>query len=195
METEFPSGAMLSNRRAGPDDCLKTAAFRDLMPRSAVAYENKLVGLGEHYLVTSPAKLMCLGLGSCVGIAIYDIHTGFGGMAHAMLPRFEEGRDKRNVSKYADSAVYVMVDDLLELGCSRSNLRAKLAGGAQMFSFLASDSLNIDQRNAESAKEALRNERIPVIGEHLGGNKGRTCVFDPSSGQYTVQMGSEILMI
>jgi len=194
METDFPA------RPAAKDSPLlesrpRARTIGEAATSTELIYENRLVGLGEYYLVTSPAKLTCIGLGSCVGIAIYDIHLGIGGMAHAMLPRYEEGRDKKTVTKYADSAIYVMVDDLLALGSNRSSLRAKLAGGAQMFSFLSSDTLNIGLRNAESAKETLKKEHIAIVGEHLGGTKGRTCVFDPESGAYSVQIANETFMI
>jgi chemotaxis protein CheD len=163
----------------------------DLMTRLDEVRRERSVGVGEYHIVAPPGKLTCIGLGSCVGIAIYDTRAGIGGVAHAMLPKYDEGRDKKNVSKYTDSAIYIMVDELVELGCSKVSLRAKMAGGAQMFSFIASDNLNIGQRNSDAARETLKKERIPLIGEHVGGSKGRTTIFDPTSGQYRIQIGPE----
>lgn len=163
----------------------------DLVKRLDEVRRERTVGVGEYHIVAPPGKLTCIGLGSCVGIAIYDLRIGIGGVAHAMLPKYDEGRDKKNASKYTDSAIYIMVDELVELGCSKVSLRAKMAGGAQMFSFIASDNLNIGQRNSDAARETLKKERIPLIGEHVGGSKGRTTIFDPTSGQYQIKIGSE----
>jgi chemotaxis protein CheD len=162
--------------------------------RPKVNYLDKelIVGVGEYKIVSAPLELMCIGLGSCVGIAIWDSRIELGGVAHAMLPAYDEGKDKVNASKYADSATFLMVDEMVEMGASRSNLKAKMAGGAQMFSFSNNDTLNIGQRNGESAKAALKKERIPLLAEELGGNKGRTIFFTPKDGAMRIQKGSEI---
>lgn len=163
--------------------------------RPHILEEDSVVGVGEYKIALSPAKLVCIGLGSCVGIAIYDTQAGVGGVAHAMLPRYEEGRDKINASKYADSAIMIMVDELLEMGASRGRLRAKMAGGAQMFSFISSDTLNIGLRNSDSARATLKGENIPLLAEDVGGTRGRTITFDPSNGLYRIQMGNDISSI
>ena len=177
---------------AGPaEEMVQRRVDTDLESRVDEIKRNATCGVGEYHLVAGPGKLTCIGLGSCVGIAIYDLRLGIGGMAHAMLPKYDEGRDKKNASKYADSSIFIMVDELVELGCSKVSLRAKMAGGAQMFSFITSDSLNIGQRNADVARETLKKERIPLVGEHCGGTKGRTTTFDPTNAQYKVQIGQE----
>lgn len=154
-----------------------------------------VVGVAEHFTASPPNTFMCIGLGSCVGIAIYDPRQGLGGLAHAMLPRFDDGKDKTNASKYADSVIYVMVDELVDQGACRSNLRAKIAGGAQMFQFMSCDTLNIGLRNSEVAKETLSKEHIPLVAEDLGGNEGRTVRFDPSTGSYSIQRGGRTFFI
>jgi chemotaxis protein CheD len=154
-----------------------------------------IVGVGEYRTINGPGKLACIGLGSCVAIAIYDIQSKIGGLAHAMLPRYAEGRDKVNAEKYADSAIMLMVDDLIEMGAVKSRLRAKIAGGAHMFSFLSSGTLNIGERNCKAAKETLKGEKIRLVGEHLGGTRGRTVIFNTADGSYRIQMGKDILEI
>ena len=128
-----------------------------------------------------------------MGIAIYDLQAGVAGVAYAM-PRYEEGRDKINASKYADSSIMIMVDELLEMGASRGRLRAKMAGGAQMFSFISSDTLNIGKRNSDAARATLRGENIP-LGRGCGGIRGRTATFNPANGVYRIQKGNEISSI
>lgn len=176
---------------------LRSGAVRagDAIAATHLLEEDSVVGVGEYKIIRSPGKLTCIGLGSCVGIAIYDMRAGLGGLAHAMLPRYEEGRDKVNASKYADSAIMIMVDELLELGAQRCHLRAKMAGGAQMFSFISSDTLNIGLRNSESARATLRGENIPLLAEDCGGTKGRTVTFGPGDGVYRIQKGTEVFTI
>ncbi|NLI73458.1 MAG: chemotaxis protein CheD [Euryarchaeota archaeon] len=149
-----------------------------------------IVGVGEYRVLDGPGHLACLGLGSCVGIAIYDLHAQIGGLAHAMLPHYEEGRDKVNAAKYADSSIMLMVDELVEMGATRSRLRAKIAGGAQMFSFISSDTLNIGKRNYKAAILTLKSEHIRLIGEDTGGTRGRTIFFSTADGSYHVKMGN-----
>lgn len=169
-----------------------TAPISIVRPKVNYLDKDLIVGVGEFKIVSSPLELMCIGLGSCVGISIWDSRAEVGGVAHAMLPSYDEGKDKVNASKYADSATFLMVDEMVEMGASRSNLKAKLAGGAQMFSFSCNDSLNIGLRNAESAKVALKKEKIPLLAEEIGGNKGRTIFFKPKDGVVRIQKGSEI---
>lgn len=156
---------------------------------------DKVVGVGEYQVVHSPEKLVCLGLGSCVGIAIFDLQNQIGGLIHAMLPKYEEGRDKTNASKYADSSIMLMVDEMVEAGARRAFMKAKMAGGAQMFSFISSDTLNIGLRNSAVAKETLRKENIPLVAEDVGGTKGRTIFFRSSDGSLRIQKGGEVLNI
>lgn len=157
---------------------------------------DNVVGVGEFAVCDEEeVYLVCLGLGSCVGIAIWDPSSKIGGLAHAMLPCYEFGRDKSNAAKYADTAVFLMVDELIEKGAKKSSLRAKMAGGAQMFQFATNDMLNIGLKNAESARLALIKEGIPLISEDCGGNKGRTVFFYPSTGTYRINKGQEIYEI
>lgn len=156
---------------------------------------DKVVGVGEYHVVHSPEKLVCLGLGSCVGIAIFDLTNQIGGLIHAMLPKYEEGRDKTNASKYADSSIMLMVDEMVEAGARKSLLKAKMAGGAQMFSFISSDTLNIGLRNSAVAKETLKKENIPLLAEDVGGTKGRTVFFRSFDGMMRIQKGGEVSQI
>lgn len=152
---------------------------------------DNVVGVGEYAICGDVDHLVCIGLGSCVGIAIWDPANRIGGLAHAMLPKFENGRDKTNAAKYADTAVFIMVDELVERGAKKCLMKAKMAGGAQMFQFATNDMLNIGQKNAEVAREALKKENIQLLGEDCGGNKGRTVSFYPANGTYRIQRSQE----
>ncbi len=85
-------------------------------------------------IARAPEQLYSLGLGSCIGVAIYDPVTKIGGLIHILLPTsqgFENGNHAR--TKFADSGIVELVDALTRAGASRVRMRAKMAGGASMF--------------------------------------------------------------
>jgi len=44
------------------------------------------VGISDKNTAFSPDKIYTVGLGSCIGIALYDRGLRLGGLAHIMLP-------------------------------------------------------------------------------------------------------------
>lgn len=125
-----------------------------------------------------PATLISLGLGSCVGVALYDEVAKVAGMAHIMLPE-SRGENPPKPGKFADTAISALISELLQLGASKSRLKAKMAGGAQMFALggKGSSILSVGDRNVEATKKALSSSGIPLIACDVGGNKGRSVEF------------------
>lgn len=141
------------------------------------------VGMADLQAARHPAVLTTLGLGSCVGIALYDRTTGTIGLAHCMLPDSTQSKNATNIAKFVDSAIDALITEMIQLGANRNKITAKLAGGAQMFSFTqSSDLMRIGYRNAIAAKEKLDLLRIPIISEDTGGNYGRTIELDSATG-------------
>ncbi|RKQ84213.1 chemotaxis protein CheD [Brockia lithotrophica] len=132
-----------------------------------------------------PAKLRTTGLGSCVGVVLYDPWARVAGMAHIMLPQATEGREGPP-AKFADTGIPELVRRIEEAGGVRRRLRAKIAGGANMFPQLSNDFFRIGEKNVLAVKAALQELRIPVEAEDVGGTVGRTIEFDPESGKLTV---------
>ncbi|ADH99275.1 chemotaxis protein CheD [Salisediminibacterium selenitireducens] len=147
------------------------------------------VGMADLNVVKPPDTIRTSGLGSCVGVIIYDERAKVAGMAHVMLPDSSYARnDKINRAKYADTAMEDLVDRVVAIGASKTRLKAKLAGGAQMFNFSSSnEAMRIGPRNAEAVKEHLKIYRIPVIYEDTGGSSGRTIEFDPESSELEIR--------
>ncbi|CAM3633793.1 MULTISPECIES: chemotaxis protein CheD [Paenibacillus] len=133
--------------------------------------------------------LRTTGLGSCVGLTLYDPVAKIGGLAHIMLPSSSIAREGQlNLAKYADTALPVLLNKMKELGAVQARLVAKMAGGAQMFSFAgAGDTMRIGPRNVESCKEGLQQMGIALIAEDTGENYGRTVELDCSTGKFTVR--------
>ena len=149
--------------------------------------------MGELRVAHDPAVLTCIGLGSCVGLVLYDAIAKVGGVAHIMLPRHSEIRGS-SPGKCADSAVEALLKNLERCGASPRHLQAKLFGGANMFPAIHSETLvHIGQRNLEAVRRELTQRRIPVVAEEVGGAIGRTIVFDTKDGCVHVRgaMGGE----
>ena len=151
-------------------------------------YNEIKVGIADLNIARSPDKLITVGLGSCVGIAIYDKGVGLGGLAHIMLPDSSQFNKITNEIKFADLAIPIMVAKMIKKGAKLKNMRAKIAGGASMFNFPdKSIVMDIGNRNGIAVKNALKLLSIPIVGEDIGGNKGRTLIFDTSSGALSIR--------
>lgn len=135
------------------------------------------VGIAERKIAYAPERLRTSGLGSCVGVVIWDRTVHLAGLIHIMLPVAPE-RPDIVIDKYADAGIPSLVQQLVQEGAEIGRLRAKIAGGAQMFSAIGSDLLKIGPRNVQAVKETLLELSIPLIAEDTGGKVGRTIEFD-----------------
>jgi chemotaxis protein CheD len=144
----------------------------------------------EHFVrvaewaVERDGVLITLGLGSCVAIMLHDPHARVGGMAHVLLPSRSLARDQTNPAKFPETAVPFLVSRLVAAGADRHRLVAKLAGGASMFAQLMTlGSVQMGERNIAAARAALREGAIPVVGEAVGGERGRSVHFHTADGR------------
>ena len=155
-----------------------------------------IVGMADYKVGKTPDILMTAGLGSCIGICIYDYQFKIGGMAHIMLP-CSNGTAGGKETKYADTCIALMLNDLYKLGARKAKLKAKMAGGAQMFSFAGkAPLLKIGERNAQAVEQELLKVGIPLIASDVGGTHGRTIHFDVASGELfikTINMGEKVI--
>jgi chemotaxis protein CheD len=142
------------------------------------------VGMADLNIAVSPGRIRTSGLGSCVGVAIFDPVTKIAGLAHVMLPSSELAKqDQVNEAKYADTAIPLLLTLMKKQGGDVRHFQAKLAGGAQMFVFRSSsDAMRIGPRNVEACKEQLSRFGVPILAEDTGGNCGRTIELDAQSG-------------
>ncbi|MGW9528269.1 chemotaxis protein CheD [Paenibacillus terrae] len=147
------------------------------------------VGMADLNVTSNPNSIRTTGLGSCVGLTLYDPHLKLAGMAHVMLPSSDIAREGQlNIAKYADTALPELFERMLKLGAERRRLVAKMAGGAQMFAFAGSgDTMRIGPRNVESCKEMLVDLGIPLLGEDTGGSYGRTIELDCETGVLNIR--------
>ncbi|SHF52123.1 chemotaxis protein CheD [Ornithinibacillus halophilus] len=157
------------------------------------------VGIADLNIVTPPQIIRTSGLGSCVGVILYDLPKKVAGLAHIMLPDSNHAKQKKfNKGKYADTAIESLLETLgNEYGVRTYSLKAKMAGGAQMFQFSSSnDVMRIGERNVEAVETILKKHKIPIVASDVGGNCGRTIDFDPKTGDLrirTISKGETII--
>src|SRR5947209_2652867 len=122
------------------------------------------VGMADLKVAHLTGVLKTTGLGSCVGLTLFDSRAKVAGMAHVMLPSSDIAREGTlNVAKYADTAIPEMISQMVMLGATIPRMEAKMAGGAQMFAFAVNnDTMRIGPRNVESCKEMLKQYSISL---------------------------------
>lgn len=146
------------------------------------------VGMADYKTGRNPSSLISYGLGSCVGIALYDSLNKIGGLAHIMLPDSTQARSAENPAKFANTALPIMLDEMLRMGASKGRIVAKIAGGAQMFTFAnATDVMRVGERNSEAVRMLLKKMDIRIIADDTGGNYGRTVELRLDTGIYRVR--------
>lgn len=146
------------------------------------------VGMAEVKLALAPDKLLTAGLGSCIGICLYDKKCQLGVLAHIMLPSSSQAKVPFNKAKFADTAIEMAITEMGKKGAETSRMVAKIAGGAQMFKmFNDSSIMKIGERNTLSVEEILDKYRIQIAARDTGGNYGRTIIFDPETGDLCVR--------
>lgn len=146
------------------------------------------VGMADLNICHSPDAITTLGLGSCVGVALYDRSTSIAGLVHVMLPDSTKVRQNQNKAKFADTGIELLINMMEKAGAKRSMLTAKIAGGAQMFAFNSNnDMLRVGERNVEAVKAKLGELRISILAEDTGENFGRTVEFYPENGDFVIK--------
>lgn len=140
--------------------------------------------MAEIHVLKGPATFVCLGLGSCIGVAALDPSSGVGGMIHIMLPQAFPNRPNPQVGKFADTGLPEFLYQLVKAGANKHRVQIAYAGGAQLFSFGAEQSkLDIGGRNSEAVEQFLSANRLKVIHTDVGGTVGRTVTFSSETGE------------
>ena len=146
------------------------------------------VGMADYKICCPPKRISTLGLGSCLGVVLYDPAKKICGMAHIMMPNSTMIRKNANRMKFADTCLADMLDEMVRQGARKGDLVAKVAGGAQMFVKKCSHNLlNIGEQNIQAVHEFLTAANIPLVAEDVGKDYGRTIEFNPANGDLTIR--------
>jgi chemotaxis protein CheD len=133
-------------------------------------------------------SLVTVGLGSCIAIVLHDADACVGGMAHVLLPSPGLSKYDGNPAKSPHTAVPRMLELMAERGASPRRITARLVGGASMFAALAPPgTIQMGERNVVASRQVLSAQGIPVVGESVGGDYGRTVRFDVAGGSLEVR--------
>ena len=155
------------------------------------------VGMADLKVGRAPDTLTTLGLGSCIGLMLYDPVTKIGGLVHYMLPDSTKLKNNTNIAKFGDTGIRELLRQVITLGANQRRLVSKIAGGACMFEMTGLSSVgHVGERNAEAAKTILRELRIPLIAEDTGLNYGRTVELSCATGDFLIKSvgkGSKII--
>ncbi|MDD3429075.1 MAG: chemotaxis protein CheD [Oscillospiraceae bacterium] len=151
------------------------------------------VGIADLNIAKGEDCLVTYALGSCVGICLYDPIMRIAGLAHIMLPDSTQLVNVTNQPyKFADTAIIELVKIMQQNGAHAVNLKAKIAGGAQMFAAMSNSSLaNIGERNVKAVKAGLMRMHIPLLAEDTGKNYGRTLYFDAPTGTMRIKSAAK----
>lgn len=147
------------------------------------------VGIADMNFCEAPNLITTIGLGSCVGVVIYDSLTKKCGLVHVMLPDSKKIQNNTNLAKFADTGIQVLYDEMIKRGVLKARMKAKIAGGAQMFAFGSNNSMmRVGENNVRAVKDKLAYLGIPIVAEDTGLTYGRTIVFDPETSILKVKI-------
>ncbi len=151
------------------------------------------VGLGEIKISGTPGDvLVAYGLGSCVGVGMYDPVAHVAGLLHAVLPQSLNGTESVP-GKFVTTGVPKLIEEMEKAGAVRSRLQVRIAGGANMLSAPgAKQAFNIGERNVAQTRVMLDSLRMRLLAEDVGGSVGRTVRLFAADGRMTVKaLGSQ----
>ena len=154
------------------------------------------VGIADYKLCQKPDKITTIGLGSCVGVVLYNMTDQYCGMVHIMLPSSKEIASNSNRAKFADTGIEDLITELGRKGVRKNSLCAKIAGGANMFSFSGNTTMgSVGERNIKAVKVTLARFGINIVAEDTGANYGRTIVFDSETKELVVRSAGKSELI
>jgi len=145
------------------------------------------VGIADLTAGAGDITLVTIGLGSCVAIALHDRRHRIGALAHVLLPHHALTADTPSAGKAASTAIPAMLSRMRSLGATH-DIEARLVGGASMFAtLLAPGAISLGARNVQAARAACAAHDIPIVGEAVGGDFGRSVYFDVATGTVHVR--------
>lgn len=162
----------------------------DYSEDSAGDVDRVKVGIAEWAVTTNGVDLTTSGLGSCVGVALHDPSSEIAGLVHVMLPEAEE-MDDGNAAKFADAGTSLLVEEMIDSGADADELEAKLAGGSDMLDFTEGGA-GIGKRNVEQVRSVLEEFDIPVVGQDVGGDHGRSIRLESETGDLVIKSANTV---
>jgi chemotaxis protein CheD len=141
------------------------------------------VGMSQIVFLEAPETAHSV-FGSCIALSLFHSRRKIGSLAHIVLPN-SSGREGQP-GKFADTAIPHMIGELNNRGADTKGLVAKMCGGSAMFG--GGGPIQIGEENVAAVTTLLEQLKIRIVGQDLGGSKGRRVTFDCASGDVTIEI-------
>ncbi len=152
------------------------------------------IGLGKAYCSTNWEEILVIhGLGSCIGLALYDPATRASVLCHVVLPSTEEANPKEP-ARFANTAVPWALNQMLSLGARRPSIIAKIVGGASLFG-ASTSLLSIGDRNIKAVTDAIAHAGLKLVAKEVGGDKGRTMTLYVADGRIEIRSAMSPMVV
>ena len=134
----------------------------------------EILQINDLHVTRQPVVYTCFGLGSCVALFIADRVSGVTGGVHIPLP------DTMSAGEFLSAArlIEVLLNNFQSMGSNLCFLRAKMAGGAQVYDSIA----NLGQQNIDAVVAHLTGRKIFLAASDVGGRLARTVHFNSVTG-------------
>ncbi len=120
-------------------------------------------------------------IGSGVSVCIYDKKKHIGGMNHFQFPYMAE--KGKTTALYGNVATIALIKMMLTCESRIKHLEAQILGGAYN---PQKGHRDIGRENVEIARKILSENKIFIISEDVGGEKGRKVVFNIRTNEVAV---------
>jgi chemotaxis protein CheD len=153
-----------------------------------------IVGVADMFVSDNEEDtIITHGLGSCLGIAIYDPVVRVGGLLHVMLPdsNVDPEKAKEKPFMFVDSGVPMLFRACYALGAVKSRINVKVAGGACARGDAESDFFQIGKRNFLMLRKLLWKNGIMISSYDVGGSESRTMSIDIATGTVIVRSNGQ----
>lgn len=150
-------------------------------------YIKKFIHVGEIYIGVKPTEISTV-LGSCIAVCLYDKVERIGGMNHYLVPLWND--NGLQTPKYGNIAIPRLIESMINVGCSKMNIEAKIFGGGNVLDVKKEDMM-IGRKNILIAKEVLREHNIKISAQDVGGVKGRRILMRSDTGKIMLRYTKE----
>jgi len=148
---------------------------------------SKFIHVGEIYIGVKPTQINTV-LGSCVAVCLYDPVECIGGMNHYLVPLWNE--NGLQSPKYGNISIPRLIESMLNVGCKKHNLVAKIFGGGNVID-VTQEEMMIGRKNILIAKEILNEQRIKIAAQDTGGTRGRRIMMQSDTGKILLKYTGE----
>ncbi len=138
------------------------------------------IHIGEYHASRDPVVIQTV-LGSCVAVCLFDLECRIGGMNHILLPGKADMKHYDESARYGINAMEVLINQIVNLGCNRRRLVAKVFGGGNVIAAISGNNA-MGEKNVSFALEFLRVEGISVLSKDVGGAATRKIFFHTDTG-------------